>query len=165
MELAEKLEEAFVAYLKSLTTWPVSLQTDPADASTLRIFPGENDDTKNAQCIVCVADDSGTEEPPNSGNRMFPFRCEVRTPVVDPSPLASHKALAALLETAIQNTVLADLVNAAAYAKAIAEPEDFAELDNFCLYPVISRTPTRAQDEEMHVSGQALSCYAMGIKG
>lgn len=162
MELAEKLEEAFVAYLQSLATWPASLKN--ADNS-LRIFPGENDAPKDAQCIVCVAEDSGQEDPPFSGNRMFPFRCEVRTPVAQPSPLASHKLAADALEDAIQDSALSDLVNAAAYAKAAASPADFADLDNFCLYPVVSRTPTRAQDEELWVSGQAMSCYAMGIKG
>lgn len=163
MELAEKLEEVFVAYLQTLT-WPVSLRTNPDDATTVRIFPGENDADKNSQCIVCVAEDS-TEEPENSGNRRFAFRCEVRTPVADPSNLDIHKAAASALENAIMADGLSDLVNAAAYAKAIALPDDFADLDNFCLYPVISRTDTRAEDEELHVSGKALSCYCMGIKG
>jgi len=164
MELAEKLEESFVAYLKTLE-WPASLLEDPDDASTLRIFPGENSDDKTGQCIVCVADDNPTEEPENSGNCRFGFHCEVRTPIGVPFTTDDHKAVADALENAIMAEGLADLVNTAAYAKAVAEPADFADLDNFCLYPVISRTPIREQQDELHISGRALSCYCMGIKG
>lgn len=162
MELAEKLEESWVAYLNTLT-WPASLTIS---AGVYRIFPGENDAPKDQQCIVCIAEDSGSEEPNNSGNRIFPFRCELRTPVADPSNLAIHKVVASALENAIMADGVCDLVNAAAYAKATANPgNDFADLDNFCLYPVISRTDLRAEDEEVHVSGKAMSCYCMGIKG
>jgi hypothetical protein len=164
MELAEKLEESFVAYLKSLT-WPESLRDDPDDATTVRIFAGESDETKTGQCIVCVADDNPTEEPNNSGNCVFSFRVELRTPIADPSPIGDHKDVADALENAIMADGLGDLVNAAAYAKAVAEPDDFADLDHFCLYPVISRTPIREQIDDLHVSGRALSCYCMGIKG
>lgn len=161
MELAEKLEEAFVAYLKTLTTWPNSLKLNNA----LQIFAGESSEEKTQQCIVCVAEDNPSEEPSNSGNCVFSFRVELRTPVSDPSPIDDHKAAADALENAIMASGLADLVNAAAYAKAVASAADFADLDNFCLYPVISRTPIRAEDEEVMVSGRALSCYCMGIKG
>ena len=162
MELAEKLEQAFAAYLQSLATWPDSLKD--ADGA-LQIFPGENDAPKDQQCVVCVAENGDIEDPPMSGNRHIPFRIEVRTPVADPSPIADHEAVTAALETAILDSTLSDLVNAAAYAKAIASPGDFADLDNFCLYPVISRTPIREQDEELWVSGHSLGCYCMGIKG
>ncbi len=164
MELAEKLEEAFVAYLQTLD-WPEALYLDADDETTLQIFPGENSADKNQQCIVCVAEDSSTEEPSNSGNRIFPFRVELRTPVADPTNLASHKDSASILENALLADGLSDLVNAAAYAKAVASPADYADLDNFCLYPVISRTDIRAEDEELHLSGKALSCYCMAIKG
>lgn len=162
MELAEKLEEAFVAYLNTLA-WPASLTIS---TGVYRIFPGENADVKDQQCIVCVAENSGSEEPNNSGNRIFPFRCELRTPVADPSNLPIHKVAASALENACMANNLSDLVNTAAYAKATANPtNDFADLNNFCLYPVISRTDLREEDEELHVSGKSLSCYCMGIKG
>ena len=161
MELAEKLEEAFVAYLQ-LVAWPASLKD--AD-NVLQIFPGENDAPKDQQCIVCLAENAGSEEPPFSGNRMFPFRIDVRTPIADPSTIAIHKAVATILETAIQDDALADAVNLAAYLKAAGQPADFADLDNFCLYPVIGRTPIREQAEEYNMSGHALSCYCMGVKG
>jgi hypothetical protein len=165
MELAEKLEESFVAYLKSLT-WPESLRDDPDDATTVRIFAGESDETKTGQCIVCVADDNPTEEPNNSGNCVFSFRVELRTPIADPSPIGDHKDVADALENAIMADGLGDLVNAAAYAKAVAEPDDFADLDQ--LLPVSRYQPhahSRAGSRNLHVSGRALSCYCMGIKG
>ena len=161
MELAEKLEQAFVAYLNTLD-WPDSLN---GDSDTPRIFAGENDQSKDGQCIVCIAEDNPTEEPPNSGNCVFSFRVELRTPIAEPSPIDDHKEVADALENAIMASGLADLVNAAAYAKAISDPDNSADLDNFCLYPVISRTPIREQDEELWVSGRAMSCYCMGIKG
>jgi len=161
MELAEKLEQSFVAYLNTID-WPDSLKDD---SGSLRIFAGESDASKDGQCIACVAEDNPTEEPSNSGNCVFSFRCELRTPIAEPSPVDDHKAVSDALENAIMSDSLADLVNTAAYAKAVANPDDFADLDNFCLYPVISRTPIREQSEELWISGRALSCYCMGIKG
>lgn len=152
MELANKLESALVNYLKSdQIEWPEWFDFESF------IFPGESDEEKAEQCIVCAADDSDEEMPIGSGNFFHPVNIEVRTPanLLTPSEESSgevsakdkHDALAAVVYAAMNWDNLPALLT--------------AEEDDFTCFGVIDRRPTRQQEEDIFSSGitfRALCC-------
>jgi hypothetical protein len=167
MELPEKAEAALVAYLQGFETddappktWPPSMTA----GEQVRIFPGENDQEKDGQCVLAIADDATEESPPFSGNEYIPVRVVLRTPVKKldpkekadkvPEPPATHSAAAAVLEQALGGDPFV-------LAAAITE-----EVDDFCVMGgVLDRRPTRSQTDKYWESGFEFRLYCMGRDG
>ncbi len=141
-EHSEKIESAFVAVLEG-ETWP-------ADFDTALILPGESDDDKDGQCVLCVADDSDQEDPPNSGNKWNTVRIELRTPIQKKTAtvdeLAAHKAAAAVLET----ICLADDLHS----------QLSAAVSDFTVFGVMERLPLREQTPNFWSSGYTMRVYS-----
>jgi len=77
----------------------------------VRIFPGENDQQKDGQCVLVIAGDSPEETPMFTGNNYIPVQVVVRTPLKQltpdeiknqtPSPKSNHSLAASILDAAI----------------------------------------------------------------
>lgn len=163
MELPEKIEEMLVAWLETRPNG-----TFPATFPITSISAGETDETLDSTSIVCIAGDAEEEVPPNTGNKWFTARIEIRTPPTSPEsdnqadPLALHKELAHAIETLLQVDNLISQFEAAAAAKALADA-DFADLANFQVFGLIDRHQLRAETENMWMSGMSFRIYCCGI--
>src|ERR1035438_6311488 len=118
-EHAELIENAWSAYLLNLNPLPWLPSLSGTD-EVLRIYPGENNLTKDGQTVVCfVEGDLGPEDPPLSGNRTGEVTIRLRTPNIkkikptDADALASHKLMADALQTAVLDLTLPDDLTAA----------------------------------------------------
>lgn len=163
MELPEKIETALALYLRAQVQAALDANTLPAyfDPAT-QIQPGESDQDIPAQIIRCISGDADREYPQASGNFIFPCVIELLTPIADQtdaeaasadvqqstSQLAKHKALAAILETAIMVDNLPALLNAL--------------LNDFTCIGILNRLPQRGQADDLYVSGFTFDCYAAG---
>ena len=144
-EHAELIENAFVSYLSGLSGW----------SSNLLILAGENNTDKNDARIVCYVDDLGEEYPAISSNRITDVTIELRTPFTKltaqekasgtQEPLDEHKANAAALRTAINDTGL---------------PELLSNTTTFTCFGVVDRQPTRNQDPNYWSSGYKVRIYS-----
>jgi len=161
MELAEKLEAALVKYLQTLDP-PYPAYFDKAT----QIKPGETDEDLDNQYIRCRADTQADEEYPlETGNFWWSCEVELRTPSADQTEseaaseslaesteqVAKHKALAAILEDAIQVDNLPDLLNTAATALGSGY--------ELTVMAVQNRQPARAQEDEVYSSGISFRVY------
>ena len=173
MELAEKLESVFTAYLKQFVDgdistippntdipasfyWPASLQN--AD-KTYRIYAGESDTTKDGQAILCISGDSHKEEPQYSGNYFIPFEIWLRTPVakqtakqisdLEAKAITNHKAAATMLEHAIMQDPFVLALNVQTLA------------GDLTIYSILDRQPQRQQLPNYYASGWAFRVYCM----
>ncbi len=131
---------------------------DPAT----QIQPGESDADITAQVIRCIAGDASQEYPQGSGNFRFPVVVELLTPIAaqtaaeaasddvaqSTSQIDKHKAIAAILETAIMVNNLPALLTAA--------------VDDFTCIGILDRLPQRGQAADLYVSGFTFLCYAAG---
>ncbi len=144
-EHAEKIESAFVAVLAG-QTWPADFDTD-------LILPGESDEDKTGQCVLCVADDADQEDPPNTGNKWNTVKIELRTPIkkktASVDELARHKAAAAVLETICLADDLATQLSAA--------------VSDFTVFGVQERLPMREQTPNFWSTGYSLRVYSCGV--
>lgn len=160
MELQEKLETALTQYLREAFADHVDLPGyfDP----TMQIQPGESDADITSQLVRAVCGDADQEMPQFSGNFFFPITVELLTPAAEQteaeaasseasestSQIDKHKALAAILETAI---MVDDL------------PAQLTALvDDFTCLQVLDRRPLRTQAEELYSSGFGFRVYAAG---
>lgn len=164
MELQEKLESALVLYLKEFSTtdippvsWPDSINAD----KQVRIFAGEDNQEKDGQCIICIADDVQQEYPPFTSNYYVPITVWLRTPVrvlspkeiTDrvPEPLAQHAAAAAILDAAI---------NGDGFALAAGINANGTDLT--VMGGVLDRRPVRQEVENFWASGWEFKVLAAG---
>ena len=169
MELPEKIEAALVSRLRAVVQAALDAETLPAyfDPDT-QIQPGESDEDITAQLIRCVCPDADEEMPLDSGNFWFAPAVELLTPVADQtaaeeasanptantSALDKHRALAALLESAIMVDDLPAQLDAAALALGTGY-----ELK---IFRVLNRQPQRAQTASLYQSGYTLRLSACG---
>ena len=110
MEHSTLIEAALVQYLQSILVAGVSPWIRPLD-----IYQGFNNLDKDNSRIVAYVDDLGNEDPPCSGNRWADVLVELRTPffIGKVDMLAKHQANAGMLQSAILNTNLPDLLTSA----------------------------------------------------
>lgn len=169
MELPEKLEAALVKYLQGIVQAALTATTLPAyfDPDT-QIQPGESAEDITDQILRCVADDATQEYPPDTGNFWSPIMLELRTPAREQTEteaasedvnesvaqLDKHKALAALLTSAVMVDNLPDLLNAAAVT--------LGEGYELTVMRVLDRLPQRGQTSDIYMSGFTLRLYAAG---
>ena len=167
MELAQSCEEVLTNYLKGLvnpdqsSVWSSSLQRGAGQNFELRIFPGESDEEKNGQCILCIAERDFPEHIPSSAIYEVPIRVVLRTPTkvltsaekqANPpvtEPLVNHQTAAAALRTAMMAVGLELLLTAAQ--------------QDFTVFGMLERQPTREQDNpywESGISAKLVCCGA-----
>ena len=164
-EICELAENAIVNYLSSLRAqdgslvWPSTMQ-EPPPTNTLRIFPGESDEEKTGQCILCIAGKEPPEHIPSSANYEVDFEVWLRTPTrvltddektrVPPvaDPLTTHEQAAEQLRAAIMANGL-ELALTAAQA-------------GFTVWGIKERRPLREDDDKRWASGHSfvLVCCA-----
>ncbi len=141
-EHAEKIESAFVTLLQA-QTWPADFDTD-------LILPGESDEDKTDQCVLCVADDSDQEDPPNTGNKWNTVKIELRTPIQQKTDsvdaLATHKAAAEVLETICLASDLDAQLSAA--------------VSDFTVFGIMDRLPLREETPNFWSSGYSIRVYS-----
>ncbi len=153
-ELAELCEEALKNYLVGLvdgqgnSVWPDSLRRGAADNFALRIFAGETEETKDGECIFCVAEKEFPEHIPSAGIYEVPVKCVLRTPTKklttadktanEPEPLANHSVAAQQLRTALMANGL-ELSLSAAYTQPGV---------GFTALGILDRLPGRDQVDE-----------------
>lgn len=172
-ELDQRLENAFAAYLKQYIggdvstlnggpippdwQWPSSLQDGE---NGYRIFPGESDQTKNGQAILCIAEDAPEEYPLYTGNYYVPMEIWIRTPIRNltaqevankiPTALSFHEWAARQLSNALNQDpfLLAGYVNQSG--------------DNFTILGgILDRKPQRQQVPDYYASGWSFRVLAM----
>ena len=144
MDLPQKINAALVAYLAGLTP--------PSGFTADMIQPGESDEDKDSQVIICAAGDATEEVPPKTANMMVPVGIELHTPFYlasGVSSLSQHQAVAEFLEAAVLDDDLAALLTA-------------AQADFTCL-GVPQRTPISGQTDGVYVSGWSLQMYCNSI--
>lgn len=161
MELAEKIENALVAYLKTKIAAAITATTLPDyfDPDT-QVAPGEADEDITKQCVRCrAANTAESEYPLDTGNFLWDAEVETRTPTAlqtaaeeasaeleeSTSQLDKHKGVAGVVETAILVDDLATQLTAAA--------------SDFTVFAVQDRRPARAQDDETYSSGWTMRLY------
>jgi hypothetical protein len=159
MELSVKLEAALVAYLSSSASYPSYFV--PAD----QVKPGEADEDIDNQYIRARADNQAErEEPLDTGNFWWNSEVELRTPAAvqtgaeevsddlsqSTSQLDKHQAIAAILESAILVSDLADQLNAAALALGAGY--------ELTVFAIQDRTPSHSQDD-VYSSGWTFKVY------
>jgi len=162
VELADKLEAAFVKYLQTLHPSPFPAYFDKA----AQIKPGENDEDLDNQYLRAVADvQAESEFPIGTGNFWWPMELEVRTPArlqtpaeeasADPaestSQLDKHKAIATILENALLADTLPALVMAAAAVLGAAY--------QFTIFGIQDLKPGRVQLDDVYSSSWTLRVY------
>ena len=166
MELPEKIENAFVAYLQGFSTtdtppasWPASMNA----SGQVRIFAGENNQDKDGQCVIVIADDATEEYPMFSGNYYSPVTVWLRTPVKvltpdeiknkNPESLDSHKAASAILDGAINGDGF-----------AIVSAVNALGTDFTIMGGILDRKPVRQDTENFWASGWEFRLLAAGKK-
>lgn len=151
MTLARKIEAALVAYLGGLTL--------PSGFTAAQLQPGEDDEVKDGQVVVCAASDASEEIPPKTANMMVTVGIEVHTPytsdtkdedgnTVEESSLAQHRLVAEFIEASILDDNLPALLTA-------------AQADFTCM-GVPQRTTIHGQADGCYVSGMTLQMYCRG---
>lgn len=163
MELPEKIESNFVAYLQAFLA---ALNPAAPDYFTADlIHPGETDFDKTTQVLQVVCQSADNEDPSFSGNFWHPLQIELRTPLTlltdaekaDPANVAQldkHKAIAAILSDALLADDLIAQINAAAQSQADANLQAFAAIG------FTDRKPIRDQNDAYIMSGFELRLYA-----
>lgn len=172
-ELYQRIENAVAAYLIQYIggdvatlngapvpldwLWPISLQN--ADGS-YRIFPGESDQLKSGQAILCIAEDSPEEMPLFTGNYYVPMEIWLRTPIKQltpaevklniPTALSFHEWAARNLSNALNQ----DPFLQAGYVNESGE--DFTIMGG-----ILDRKPIRQQVPNYYASGWSFRVYAM----
>lgn len=161
MELAEKIETALVAYLKTKIAAAIAATTLPDyfDPDT-QVRPGEDEEDITKQYVRARA--SGTAEseyPLETGNFFWEAEVETRTPAAlqttadeasatletATSQLDKHKGVSGVVETAILVDDLPAQLTAAA--------------SDFTVFAVQDRRPARAQDDDTYSSGWTFRLY------
>jgi len=169
MELAEKIESALVAYLRAQIQAALDALTLPAyfDPAT-QIQPSESDAEITSQLLRCICPDADEETPQFTGNFNFTPIVELVTPAElqtdadaasgdvteSTSQLDKHRALAALLETAIMVDDLPASLNAAALALGTGY--------EMTVFGILDHKPQRSQDKGLYTSGYTFRLYACG---
>ena len=166
MELLEKIEAAFVAYLQGFSTtdtppasWPASMNA----GGQVRIFAGENNQEKDGQCVIVIADDATEEYPMFTGNYWSPVTIWLRTPVkvLTPAEIAAnatesldlHKAAASILDGAINGDGF-----------AIVAAVNALGTDLTVMGGILDRKPVRQDTENFWASGWEFRLLAAGKK-
>lgn len=148
---SEKIEQSGVAYL---TANGASLpDTLKISAGVYRIFPGESDSVKDAQCILWIMDTAQEEFPEKSGNRYSIVRVELHTPVriaapgeTDVDALEDHEEAV----TALEQLLLVDDL-AAQLSAAIA---------NFTVMGILDRQPIEEETDDYWMNGYEFRIYS-----
>ena len=137
-EHSQRIEDALVAYLQTLTTF----------SGSPLIHAGESDDDKTTAVLVARIDgDMENEDPAYSNNRWCNAVIELRTPISEDDStdwLAQHKLNAAALEDAILDDGFeSGISNASLY-----------------VYKAIDRVPIREQAADYWMSGYRFRLYS-----